>query len=371
MTTLDGLIDGIVDTHVQQWNPRRSPRLGRRMSRVQRVVPRFGDRVFSVVSSQAEREYLLTPRLVARAYEPRQYSNDVAAVPAVCGVPIESVVVTDAYTPLDEDEYPADDHCAAEVDYLLGLPFGAAPAPRLGAMMVRGNPTLDGFADRLDTQLAVSDKIRGIQINASRHPDPKVRDGCQTDGLLATPAFLRGMEAVAGRGLAAEIFVYSHQLYDVVTVAREYPDTTIIVDHLGCPVGAFGPVGLRTGTTAAARADILRLWRERMTSLATQTNIVIKLSGLALPVLGYGSEPWGNIGARDTLTHMVGPLVKHVVAHFGSSRVMFGSNFPLDKPNASFEMVVGSLLDVLEPWGEHVLRSVFRETARKTYRIGD
>ncbi|MGW5523997.1 amidohydrolase family protein [Gordonia sp. NPDC003950] len=372
MATIDDLIPGIVDAHVQQWNPRQAPWSGSRLVRGYRFVPGMGDRVFSVAVPQSEREYLLTPRSVARAYEPRHYGADIAPVSGAIGVPIESVVISESYWRLPESEEPeATRNAVDEARYLMGLPFGMGVAPALGAVMVRADPRSAGFGERLDAQIEVCDRIRGIQTTATRHPDPKVRSGGAVDGVLASAAFLTGIEAVAQRRLAVEVFVYSHQLYDVVTLAREFPDTTIIVDHFGCPVGAFGPVGTRTGTTAAARADILRLWRERMTTLASQRNVVIKMSGLALPVLGYGRQSMGNIGTRQTLVEMVGPLMQHIVAHFGASRVMFGSNFPIDKPNASVDMLVGGLLDVLEPWGDTVVRNVFRNTARRVYRIGD
>lgn len=372
MSAIDGLIPGIVDAHLQQWDPRRTPWSSNRLARMYRFVPRVGDRVFSLAVPQAEREYVLNPSTVARPYQPREYLADVAPVSGVIGVPVESVVVVETYwRPGGVDAAAPTDDGTDEIRYLLGLPFGVGLAPTLGALMVRGDPRAAGFGDRLATQLDLTDRIRGIQFTATRHPDPKVRDGGAVDGMLASSAFLRGMSGVAERDLAAEVFVYSHQLYDVVTLAREYPETTIIVDHIGTPVGAFGPVGTRTGTTAAARADILSLWRERMISLAAQPNVIVKLSGLALPLLGYGRAPWGNIGARETLTQMIGPLVRHVVTHFGAQRVMFGSNYPIDKPNASIDMIAGSLLDIMEPFGEVMVRNVFRDTARRVYRIED
>lgn len=370
VTTLDEVIPGIVDAHVQQWNPRRTPWSRQSAARKCRFAPRMGDRLFSVSVPQAEREFVLTPQIIGRAYESRQYCADISSVVKVVGVPIESVVVAESYWRLGGTDDPETiRHAVDEVRYLENLPFGIGTAPRLGAMMVRADPRSESFVERLDAQLAMSDRIRGIEINATRHPDPKVRSAGPVDGMLASASLLNGIEKVAERNLAVEVFVYSHQLHDVITLAREFPDTTVIISHSGCPVGAFGPVGLRTGTTAAARADILRLWRERMTSLAAERNVIVKLSGLAMPVLGYGREPWGNIGGRDTLTQMIGPLVRHVVAHFGADHVMFGSNFPIDKPNASIDTVITSLLDILEPWGEHMLRNIFRETARSVYGI--
>ncbi|MGV9713947.1 amidohydrolase family protein [Gordonia sp. NPDC003424] len=373
MTTLDGLLPGIVDAHLHQWNPRRTPWAANRLSKLYRFVPAFGERIFPMVVSQSDREYVLTPSTVGRIYEPLQYLADAAAVPTIAGVRIDTVVHMESHWRSDAaagtTHTPLGDSAAEETRYVASLPFGVGQAPRLGAVVAHADPRAERFGDLLDEHAAITDRLRGVRWIATRHPDPKVRDGVDADGILASPPFLRGFEDVARRGLVFDAFVYSHQLYDVATVAREYPEVTIVIDHIGAPVGVFGPVGARTGTTASARADILRLWRERMVTLAAYPNVKVKLSGLALPILGYGRERWGNVGSRSTLAEMIGPLVEHVMWHFGSDRVMFGSNFPIDKPNAALDMLVGALIDLLAARGDYVLRNVFRETAMRVYTI--
>lgn len=367
------MIPGIVDAHLQQWNPRRTPWSANRLSRAYRFAPRVADRVFPLVVGKADRDYVLTPRTVARSYEPGRYAADIAGVPAVAGVPIDTVVLVGAYWRrsgvTDVGDAEADGFGLEEVRYALQLPFGVDGAPRLGALVVHGNPRSPGIGDRLDRQLALTDLIRGVRVNATRHPDSRVRQGSDADNVLSSAEFLRGMADVADRGLVAEVYVYAHQLGDVIALAGEYPEASIVVEHMGAPVGLFGPVGTRTGATAAARADLHQLWRERIVTLAAHRNVAIKLSGLAMPVLGYGRDRSGNIGSRATLAQMIGPLVEHVVSYFGAGRVMFGSNYPLDKPNASVDMIVGALIDVAAPWGDNVLRAMFRTNAERIYRI--
>ncbi|MYR08225.1 amidohydrolase family protein [Gordonia sp. SID5947] len=374
MSSLDGVVPGIVDAHLHQWNPRSTPWAANRMSRLYSFLPALGDRVFPMVVSQADREYVLTPSTVARVYEPLQYLADASAVRTVAGVRVETVVHMESHWRRDEaagrTDSPAGRSAVEETRYVTGLPFGVGQSPNLGAIVAHADPRAEMFAELLDEHAALTDRLRGVRWITTRHPDPRIRNGADADGILASTSFLRGFAEVAERGLVFDAFVYSHQLYDVVTLAREYPEATIVVDHLGSPVGVFGPVGARTGATAGARADILRLWRERMTTLAGCPNVVVKLSGLGLPVLGYGRERWGNIGSRGTLAEMVGPLVEHAFAHFGADRLIFGSNFPIDKPNTALDMVVGALIDLLEPQGgDYVLRKVFRDNAMRVYRI--
>ncbi len=313
MTSLDGVLPAIVtrmcSTGIRGALPgpqpvRRactgsSPRLG-------------GDRVFPLVASRADREFVLTPRTVARPYGPRQYATDAALVPTVVGVPIDTVVHVESHWrkafPAGGEQASAHSTAVEETRYLEDLPFGQAGGlPRLGAIVAHGDPRDHDFAETLDQQLIVSPRVRGVRLVATRHPpDPRVRDGGDADNILSSTAFLDGFAELAGRKLVFEAAVYSHQLYDVIVLAREYPDTTIVLDHFGMPAGVFGPIGTRTGATAAARADIWRLWRERITTLASYRNVVVKLSGLAMPVLATatngGATSAGRRHSRDDLS---------------------------------------------------------------------
>lgn len=325
---------------------------------------KVGDLVFAAAVPQSDREFALTPRNVARVYEPRQYEADTRAMHAAVGVPVESVVFV-------ESHWRAAEHRGfEEARYVARLPFGVGEAPALGAFVAHLDPRQRGVSAHLDVIGSTVPQLRGVRLIGARHPDPKVRDWIDEDAVLASPGFLRGFERVAERHLVFEAFVYSHQLYDVVCLAREFPHTTIVIDHLGAPVGAFGPVGARTGVTAAARADVLRLWRERTSMLAQCDNTVVKLSGLAFPILGYGRQASGNIGSRATLREMIAPIVEHLLMQFGADRLVFGSNYPIDKPNASLENIVGALAEILQPHGDELLRRLFRDNARRIYRIG-
>ncbi|MEE3852948.1 amidohydrolase family protein [Gordonia sp. LSe1-13] len=374
MSSLDGVVPAIVDAHLHQWNPRTTPWAANRLSRLYRFVPSFGDRVFPMVVSQADREYVLTPSTVARVYEPMQYLADTSPLFDGVGTRVDTVVHMESHWRGDEAagrlDTPAGRSAVEETRYVTALPFGEDSLPRLGAIVAHADPRAERFGELLDEHAGLTDRLRGIRWITTRHPDPKIRNGADADGILASPAFLKGFADVAERRLVFDAFVYSHQLYDVVTLAREYPEVTIVVDHIGAPVGLFGPVGARTGATAGARADILRLWRERMFTLASCPNVMVKLSGLGLPVLGYGRERWGNVGSRATLTEMIGPLIDHAFANFGPDRLIFGSNFPIDKPNVSFDMIVGALTDLIAPrGGDYALANVFRENALRVYRI--
>lgn len=197
------------------------------------------------------------------------------------------------------------------------------------------------------------------------HPDPKVMRFTDSEGLLRSPAFLRGFAAIAERGLTFDAFVYSNQLADVATLAEEYPETTILLDHYAAPVGWLGPMGRSTGRTRQDRDRILASWREGIERVAAHGNVVAKHSGLAFPMLGMPTERWSRQQVVDALAALVVPTTEL----FGAQRLVFGSNFPMDKSMTDLPDVVGALLDLLAPYGEDVLRGTFRDNARRIYHI--
>ncbi len=364
---LTGIVPQIVDGHMHQWDPVTTPRETSRMARAYRFAPAVGDRLFRF-GPQADRELTLTPRHLLRPYRPRDYLTDVVAVEGATGVPIGSAVHIEAGWHTAEELGPT-----GETRWIDELPFGEGRSPALGAIVGHADPRVAHIGDLLDAHIraAVRTPFRGIRSMASRHPDPRVRDWCDDDHMLTSPAFLRGFAAVAERELTFEAWVYSHQMHDVVVLAREYPDATIVLDHYATPVGVFGPMGSRTGHTAADRADIYARWFDGIEEIASCPNVVAKHSGLAFPVLGYGHQPSGNIGSQATLTDMMGPLIEHTTDVFGPDRLIFGSNYPIDKPNASVAMIIGTLLDVLTPHGPDMLRKVFHDNAVRVYRLED
>jgi predicted TIM-barrel fold metal-dependent hydrolase len=258
-----------------------------------------------------------------------------------------------------------DDDQVGETAWLGTLPFGRDGHPRLAAIVANADPTAADFADVLDRHLAASDRVRGIRTIAAHHPDRRVKDWIDRPGVLAEPGFLAGFAALAERGLSFDAWVYAHQMGDVAVLADEYPETTVVLDHFATPVGLLGPMGSATGRTAGERAALLARWREDLAALAERPHVVAKVSGIAFPPLGLQRTGIG----RAELAELAGPLVEHTVEVFGPDRVLFGSNFPMDKAVADYGAVVGAVADLLAPRGPEVLRKAFRENALRVYRL--
>ena len=354
MASLAGVVPGILDAHIHQWDPSTTPREASRLAPLYRRAPRLVTAAMPLLLTQDKRELVLTPEHAARPYLPSTFAADVAGVVEAVGVPVEGVVHIEA------DWKSADP--AEETAWVEALPFSRQ---RLAAIVGHADPRKPDISAVLDRHAAASPRFRGIRCMATWHDDPKVMRWADTPRLLRDPAFLRGFAAVAERGLTFDTYVYSHQLDDVATLAGEYPDTTIVLDHYAPPVGWLGPMGRFTGRTDSERAGLLAGWREGMSTLASYPNVVAKHSGLAFPMLGLREAGIG----RDALAERLGPLVTHTQEVFGPGRVLFGSNFPMDKANTTYATLVGALVDLLAPYGVDALRKAFRENAVRVYGV--
>ncbi|MDI6101843.1 amidohydrolase family protein [Actinoplanes sp. NEAU-A12] len=167
-----------------------------------------------------------------------------------------------------------------------------------------------------------------------------VRDQVQAgpDDLLDQPEVRAGLSTVASAGLVNELVVRAGQLPSVARAVAALPEATFVLDHLGKPPIAAGPV---------------RRWRESIAPVARHPNVVAKLSGLVTEA-GPG---WTAAGLR--------PYVETACELFGPHRLMFGSDWPVCELVATYEQVTAVLSAILggRPAG------IFGRNAARVYRL--
>ena len=339
----------IIDPHIHQWDPFTTPREVSGPAKIVRRVPALRPVVERLVP-RSGREFVGDPVHVINEYLPPDYRADAG------DLPVESVVHVEAAWKDHSSGGSVD-----ETAWLTSLPWGTAGLPALGAIVCRVDPSAPDAADVLDRHLAASPLVRGVRCSAAHHPDRGVRSWAE-EGLLTRPAFLRGFAAIAERGLSFEAWVYSHQLPEVVVLAQEYPEATIVLDHYATPVGAFGPRGRETGHSEKDRRAILDRWYDDIAAVAALPNVGAKHSGLGMPVLGWtGSKSTGQF--REAIA----PLVTRTQELFGANRTMWASNYPMDKPTVSLPGTIDALLEILGPDADP--QRLLRDNARRVYRL--
>ncbi len=234
--------------------------------------------------------------------------------------------------------------CAAIVGYA-DLRAGAAVRDVLAAHLRAGGGRFRGVRQQAQFDDAVGSMAR-------RRPPPR---------LLADPDFRAGFAALAPLGLRFDAYLYGSQLDELHDLARAFPDTAIILNHVGAP--------LLIGPYAARREAVFAAWREAMKRLASCENVFVKLGGLGM--IGFGSD----FHLRDTppssdeLAEAWRPFVALCLREFGPERCMFESNFPVDKQSCGYPVLWNAFKKLTAHLPAADRARVFHGTACKVYDI--
>ena len=238
-------------------------------------------------------------------------------------------------------------------------------AARLAAGIV-GAVALDEPVHRLDEALSAhiaagEGRFRGVRWNAVWHDGPNPFPGARPDH-LTDPANRRGLERVAAHGLTCDVFVLHHQLEDFARTARETPHVTFVLNHLG---GFFNPAG--EGAFEAAYEG----WRRGVEQVATATNVVVKLGGLANLFFGAGWR-WAEQPtppSSEALAEAYEPFVRPAIQAFGPNRCMFESNYPVDRQQVGYTVLWNAFKRLTTGMADEDRRRMLSGVASRIYRL--
>ncbi len=222
----------------------------------------------------------------------------------------------------------------------------------------------DRVAPLLEAHLAAAGaRLRGVRNRTAWHPAPEVRANLssQPPGPLARPGFKEGAERLAGLGLALDMWAYHTQLAQVVELARAVPELTLVVDHVGGPIGV--------GPFAGRRAEVFAEWRRDMLALAACPNTAVKLGGLAMQVGGFDFHLRDLPPTSAELAEAWRPYVETCVEAFGPARCMFESNFPVDKGMCSYAVLWNAFKRLAAGASAAEKAALFGGTAVRVYRL--
>jgi predicted TIM-barrel fold metal-dependent hydrolase len=216
----------------------------------------------------------------------------------------------------------------------------------------------------LDAQIAAGGgRFRGIRRAAAWDADPAV-PGHRTQpgqGLFFRDDFRRGFAQLAPRRLTFEAWCYHPQIPDVTALARAFPDTTIILNHFG------GPLGI--GRYAGHADEVFAQWRPSMQELATCPNVVAKLGGIAMEMNGFGWHEQPKPPSSQALMEATRRYYESTIEAFGANRCMFESNFPVDKASCSYTVLWNSFKRLTARYSGAERAALFHDTAARVYRL--
>jgi L-fuconolactonase len=223
----------------------------------------------------------------------------------------------------------------------------------------------EGIAELLDRSIAAApDRFRGIRQITIDHPFESVYRNMThrpPRGLMEHPRFRSAFAQLGPRALTFDASVLHHQLPKLCELADEFPDTTIVLEHLGMAV-AMKEDGQK-------RSDAFDPWRTYLSEIASRPNVVCKIGGLGLPFWGFGFDQTQKRPTYLELASAWAPYIETGIEFFGPDRCMLESNFPMDARSCDFPTLWNALKYVVKDYSSTEKTSLFSGTARRVYRL--
>lgn len=265
-------------------------------------------------------------------------------------------------------EGPAELRPVGEVEFVAGIAAANAAAGGVTGVaagivghadLMLGDaaaPVLEALAE------AGQGRLRGIRCTAAWDASPEIATArANAAGMLADANFRRGLTCLERLGLAFDCIVYHPQLPEVAAVARAFPDLTIILNHVGRPLG-IGPY-------AGRREELMPEWRRGIDAVAECPNVVVKVGGLGNPISGFDwhQRPFPP-GSRE-IAAAAAPYYLYCIEKFGAGRCMFESNFPVDKQSYSYTVCWNAFKRLARDFSATEQADLFHNTAARAYRL--
>ena len=110
-----------------------------------------------------------------------------------------------------------------------------------------------------------------------------------------------------------------------------FPQTTIIPNHVG------GPLGI--GPYADKKQETFAVWKAGIAELGKCQNVVVKLGGLGMLFGMFDFHTRETPPSSEELARAYKPYIETCIAAFGPDRGMFESNFPPDGVSSSYAVL--------------------------------
>jgi predicted TIM-barrel fold metal-dependent hydrolase len=199
------------------------------------------------------------------------------------------------------------------------------------------------WLDRDDCASVLEQQAAFDFVRSVRHK-PRANSSAQdaAPGGMNDAKWRAGFARLAPLGLHFDLQTPWWHLADAAGLARDFPDTTIILNHTGLP--------------SDRSAEALASWQRAIKTLASCPNAMIKISGL-----GQRGQTW-SVDANRV-------IVLAAIEAFGPARAMFASNFPVDSLCASFDTIFSGFRTIVSDFSASEQRALFHDNAMRIYKM--
>jgi predicted TIM-barrel fold metal-dependent hydrolase len=219
--------------------------------------------------------------------------------------------------------------------------------------------------DVLEAEIAAGGgRFRGIRQGVAWDGHPSVGKFASRvvpPHLVRDPTFREGFAQLAKLGLSFESWQYHPQLSDAIDLARAFPDTTIILNHVGGVLGV--------GPYLGHRQEILSAWQKDIKEFATCPNVNVKLGGVGMTSFGFAFHERDVPPSSEELAAAWRQYIEPCIEAFGPNRCMFESNFPPDKQSCGYTELWNAFKRITTAVSAAEKKALYSGTAARVYKL--
>ena len=192
----------------------------------------------------------------------------------------------------------------------------------------------DPKVDRDLEQFSTHAKLKSVRHVLQDEPD---------DFYILREDFNRGIKLLKDFGLRYDLLIFERHLPQTIQFVDRHPNQIFILDHVAKP---------------KIKEGVISRWRENITELARRENVFCKLSGL---VTEAGWQSWTEAD--------LDPYLQVVLAAFGATRIMFGSDWPVMLLGSSYKRWLDIVQRGISHLSEYEQERILGKTATEVYRL--
>jgi predicted TIM-barrel fold metal-dependent hydrolase len=266
---------------------------------------------------------------------------------------------------------PAEMAALGEVEFVNGIAAMSASGTygncRVAEVIIGGGDLTVGARVRklFEAQMdAAGGRLRGMRHGVSWDEHESVQKYASrvvAPHQVMDSKFRDGFAQLAPLGMSFESWQYHPQLPDAIDLARSFPGTTIILNHVGGVLGV--------GPYAGHREEIRQSWLKNIQELAKCPNVYCKLGGVGMVSFGFDYHERDTPPSSEDLAAGWRQYIEPCIEAFGVDRCMFESNFPPDKQSGGYTELWNAFKRITAKASADEKKALYSGTAAKVYRM--
>jgi L-fuconolactonase len=177
------------------------------------------------------------------------------------------------------------------------------------------------------------------ELKGFRH----IVQGEPNDRFMLTSAFMKGISQLELFGFTYDILIFPHQLPAAIELVKAFPNQQFVLDHMAKPP-------IKTGK--------IHNWKKDIQALARNENVYCKISGM---ITEADHQNW--------FYKQLEPYMDVVFEAFGTSRIMFGSDWPVCNVAGSYAEVLEIVKTYISRFSDEEQKNVLGNNAIRFYNL--